>query len=108
MKLAKPLKFALSGWVAGAGATLILGLLWPIIIPAIVRVNHYYGVGPNLATIIMIVLVVITPAALVGGLIGSRLPREGGQSEQMLVAGVFGILLAMPFACYGLWFFTGF
>jgi acid phosphatase family membrane protein YuiD len=48
-----------------------------------------------------------SPAALVGGLIGSRVPKEGGQTEQFIMAAIFGVILALPFACMGLWFFTG-
>ena len=44
---------------------------------------------------------------LVGGLIGSRIPREGGQSEQFYMAGIMGIIFSLPFACMILWFFTG-
>ena len=44
----RPLVFALTGWVVGAIATVVVGLIWPVIFPAIVLVGHYYGAGPNL------------------------------------------------------------
>lgn len=108
MKLASNLRFALSGWIAGVAATILLGLVWPQIMPAIVNVEHYYGAGPGIWVIMGIVLLLASPAAAVGGFIGSRIPREGGRREQQLAAVVTGIVLAMPFACYGLWFFTGY
>jgi len=44
---------------------------------------------------------------LVGGFIGSRIPREGGQTEQFMMAAIMGIIFSLPFACMVLWFFTG-
>src|SRR5260221_11444267 len=107
MKIPRPLTFALTGWLAGAIATIGAGLGWPAIFPAIVVVEHYYGAGPSLLTIIGFSIVLASPGGLVGGLIGSRLPREGGQSEQFIMAAIMGIIFTLPFACMGLWFFTG-
>jgi len=76
--------------------------------PAIINVEHYYGAGPGIFAIMAIVVVLASPAGLVGGLIGSRIPREGGLLEQRVAAVIVGVLLALPFACYGLWFFTGY
>ncbi len=100
-------RFAISGWVAGALATLALGLIWPVIFPAILRVNHYYGAGPGLPVILLIMLALVTPAALVGGFVGSRVSKEGGQRAQRMTAVVGGIVAAIPFGCGVLWFFTG-
>ncbi len=100
--------FAVAGWLAGVGAVLLLGLLWPAAFPGIINDSHYYGTGPGLALIILGTLVLASPGAAVGGLIGSRLPREGGRTEQMLAAGLLGIILALPFGCLGLWFFSGY
>jgi hypothetical protein len=100
-------RLAIRGWVAGALATLIMGLIWPLAFPAIVRINHYYGAGPGLPVILLIMLVLVTPAALVGGLIGARVSREGGQSGQRMAAVLGGIIAAVPFGCGALWYFTG-
>jgi len=108
VKLRASLGFALLGWMAGAAATLILGVLWRWMMPAIVNLEHYYGAGPGLPVILAIVALLASPAGLVGGLIGSRIPREGGRLEQQVAAMIAGVLLALPFACYGLWFFTGY
>src|SRR5262245_4143499 len=107
MKLPKPLVFALTGWLVGAVAVIIIGFTWPTIFPAIVIVEHYYGAGPDLLTIIIFSLILASPGGLLGGIIGSRIPREGGQSEQFYMAGIIGIVFSLPFACMILWFFTG-
>lgn len=107
MKIFRPLAFALTGWVVGAIATVVVGLAWPTIFPAIVMVKHYYGSGPGLLTIIGFSTLIALPGGLIGGLIGSRLPREGGQSEQFIMAAIMGILFSLPFTCMVLWFFTG-
>ena len=107
MKIPRPLVFALTGWVVGAIAIISVGLSWPAIFPAIGVVEHYYGAGPSLFTIIGFGIILASPGGLVGGLIGSRIPREGGQTEQFLMAAIMGIIFSLPFACMILWFFTG-
>jgi hypothetical protein len=107
MKFPRPLAFALTGWAAGIIVTLGVGLYWPTIFPGIVQVQHYYGSGPSLLMIIALALLFATPGGLIGGLIGNRIPREGGQAEEYLLAAIFGVLFALPFSCMGLWFFTG-
>jgi hypothetical protein len=107
MKIPRPLAFALTGWLVGAIAIVVVGLSWPSIFPAIVVVEHYYGDGPGLLTIVGVGILLASPGGLVGGLIGSRIPREGGQMEQFGMAGIMGIIFSLPFACMILWFFTG-
>jgi hypothetical protein len=107
MKIPQPLKYALIGWVAGVAATVGVGLLWPAIFPAVVVPERYYGPGPGLLWIVLMVVLMASPTALVGGLVGSRIPKEGGQTEQTLMAVILGVILALPCACYGMWFFTG-
>jgi hypothetical protein len=107
MAILRPLKFALIGWVTAIIATVVVGLTWPAIFPAIVVVDHYYGAGPDLLTIIIFSAILASPGGLIGGLIGSRIPREGGQTEQAYMAGIMGILFSLPFGCLILWFFTG-
>ena len=107
MSIPRPLVFALTGWMAGAIAIVGIGFSWPSIFPAIVVVEHYYGAGPGLLTIIVFSILLASPGGLVGGLIGSRIPREGGQTEQFYMAGILGIIFSLPFACMILWFFTG-
>jgi len=107
LKIRRTLSYALTGWVAGFIGVVGVGLLWPAIFPAIVRNDHYYGDGPSLLFIIGLVLIFASPAALIGGLIGGRIPREGGRNDEFIMAVIFGVLLSIPFTCYGLWFFTG-
>lgn len=108
MNWRRHLSFAFTGWIGGFGATLILGLFWPIIFPAIVNVEHYYESGPGLFTILAIVLLTTSIPALIGGFIGGRVSVEGGERGQRTFAVIFGILLSAPVICYTLWFFTGF
>ena len=107
MKIPRPIVFALTGWLVGAIVILGVGFSWPKIFPAIVLVEHYYGGGPNLVTIIAFSIILASPGGLIGGLIGSRIPREGGSREQLYMAGIMGIIFSLPFACMILWFFTG-
>lgn len=107
MKIPRLLVFALTGWLVGAIVVVAVGLSWPSIFPAIVVVEHYYGAGPSLFNIIVFSILLASPGGLAGGLIGSRIPREGGQTEQFYMAGIMGIIFSLPFACMILWFFTG-
>jgi len=107
MKIKQTVSYALAGWVAGVIATIGVGVFWPTIFPAIVRNDHYYGAGPSLPVIIGLVILFASPAALIGGMIGGWIPKEGGRREQYLMAGIFGAVFSIPFICYGLWFFTG-
>ena len=107
MSIPRPLVFALTGWLVGAILVVVIGFTWPHIFPAIVVVEHYYGAGPSLVAIIAFSVLLASPGGLIGGLIGSRIPREGGQTEQFYMAGIMGIIFSLPFACMILWFFTG-
>lgn len=107
MKIPRPMTFALTGWMVSVVAIIGVGLYWPTAFPAIVENQHYYGAGPAMPVIIGIVLLIASPAALVGGWVGSRVPREGGATEQHIMAAIMGMIFSLPFACSGLWFFTG-
>ncbi len=107
MKFYRALLFSLAGWVGGATAIFLIFLVWPVVFPAILRMERYYGAGPSLRYILAMVLLASTPAALLGGAMGSRLPSEGGRKEQHVFAAIGGGCFALPFACGGFWFFTG-
>jgi len=107
MKIPRPLVYALTGWLVGAIAAVAIGFAWPNIFPAIVIVEHYYGAGPSLFNIMVFSILLASPGGLIGGLIGSRIPREGGHREQLYMAGIMGVIFSVPFACMILWFFTG-
>lgn len=106
--MSRNVSYALTGWLAGLITTLIIGFIWPKIFPGIVNVEHYYGDGPGLITIIGIALLVMSPASLVGGFIGGRVSLEGGEMGQRLIAAIFGIFFTMPFGCAVFMYFTGF
>lgn len=105
--LLKKLRFPLAGWAGGLAAALGLAWLWPAILPALVRVEHYYGVGPSLGQLVGMTLIVTSLPALIGGWLGSRIPREGGPTEQFIMAAVVGAVVTLPFGCLTLWAWTG-
>lgn len=107
-RLFKNLRYLLAGWLAGVGTVIVLLWIWPSIFPGIANADHYDAVDPGTWFILGLTLLIATPGALLGGFIGSRLPREGGETEQTLAAAVVGIIFTLPFACYGLWVFSGY
>jgi hypothetical protein len=107
MRIRRHLLNAFTGWIAGAGATLLCGLMGLLAFPGLVRANHYAYAIPGLPTVLGVVLLLVSPLALLGGLLGGRLPQEGGQSEQIGAALICGALIALPAACIGLWYFSG-
>lgn len=108
MAFLRSLRFAFVGAAAGLLVSGCLTGVWPIILPAVVRVEHYYGFGPELVQLLaMNAAAAVLPAAL-GGWLGSRIPREGGRAEQAAMAGLVGAAFAVPFACFSLWVWTGY
>ena len=110
MKIVALLRFALAGWVAGTLGLLLISVVWPSIFPGFINYRHYIETGPapNLGLIVLLVLVAASLPAIIGGVIGGRLPKEGGQRQQLLVAAIFGIIFAVPIGCFGLWLFSGY
>lgn len=109
MKLAALLRFALVGWLAGVIALLLLSFVWPNFFPGFVNYNHYDPTGPqpNLVLIVLADLAAASLPAIIGGVIGGRVSKEGGDRQQLLLAAVFGIIFALPLGCFGLWLFSG-
>ncbi len=105
--MTRNISYALSGWLAGVVTISVLGFAWQFIFPAIVNVEHYYGAGPGLLAIIGIAILLISPAALVGGLIGGRVSIEGGDMQQRLIAAIFGVVFSIPCGCVTFLYFTG-
>jgi hypothetical protein len=100
MKILQHILNALVGWIAGLLITVGFAFLWLKIIPEIDRV----GQGRGFWTILSLILLVVSPAAIAGGVIGGRLPKEGGRINQMLYATIFGLLFPLPFACFIFWY----
>jgi hypothetical protein len=107
MRIGQHLFNALAGWLAGAIAVLLCGLIGPAVFPGLVQTSHYAFPLLALPVVVGVVLFMVSPLALIAGLVGGSLPREGGQSEQILAALVFGVLIALPVGCVGLWYFSG-
>ena len=109
MKIASLLRFAAAGWLAGMLAIVLLSLVWPQFFPGFVNWKHYIPTGPapNLVVFVLFVMAAASLPALIGGLVGGRIPKEGGQRQQLLLAAIFGIIFAVPCGCYGLWMFSG-
>jgi hypothetical protein len=107
-KLGRLLRFAIIGWIAGTLFILTIGLAWPAIFPGITRPAPT-TVAPvlSLSNSIFITLVITSLPALLGGLVGGRLPREGGHREQWFAAAMGGILLSAPFGCFNFWLLSG-
>src|SRR5207244_5830681 len=74
MTLREHLLFAFTGWLAGVCIMLGVGF---IIFPALVGTPHSFGAGPD-RLILRLVVLLVSPVALLGGLVGGRLPKEGG------------------------------
>jgi MFS family permease len=109
MKVAALLRFAFVGWVTGVLALILLSLVWPNVLPGFVHYNHYdpTGPAPNLVLIVAVILAAASLPAIIGGVIGGRISKEGGNRQQLLMAAIFGIILALPVGCFGLWLFSG-
>jgi cation transporter-like permease len=109
VRVAALLRYAVVGWVAGTLALIVLSLVWPAVLPGFVHYNHYdpTGAAPNLVLIVGVILAVASLPAIVGGVIGGRIPKEGGSRQQLMMAAIFGIILTLPLGCFSLWLFSG-
>jgi hypothetical protein len=105
-KKRSPLVFMLTGWLAAVAAVLLLGVGWPSVFPSGLKLAEFYGSNFGYPLVVLTAIIIATPVSLVGGLIGSRIPREGGQRDQYVAAALIAILMALPFSCLFLWYFT--
>jgi hypothetical protein len=100
MKILHNIGFALTGWIAGLLVTVGFSFLWLRVLPVVERT----GQGAGFFSALGLILLLVSPAPLVGGLVGGRLPKEGGLKNQLAYAAIFGILFALPFACFLFWY----
>jgi hypothetical protein len=100
MKIRRLLFNALSGWVAGLLITAGFSFIWQQIFPVIDR----SGQGPGVLIVLSIILLIVSPIAIAGGIIGGRIPKEGGALQQVLYAAFFGAIFPLPFACFLFWY----
>jgi hypothetical protein len=102
-KIVNLLFSALIGWVAGVLTTLLLSYLWLHIIPVIDRT----GQGAGIPGVILYVLGIVTPVALIGGIGGGLIPKEGSRKDQLIYAAIISAGLTTPVALFLFWY-TGF
>jgi hypothetical protein len=100
MKVLGYLRNALVGWLAGLLFALGSSWLWQQVFPVVDRT----GTGPTLLIVLLTILAIVSPFAIAGGVIGGRLPREGGINQQIIYAALFGALFQIPFSCFLFWF----
>jgi hypothetical protein len=100
MTMRRNLLFALIGWVAGLCSILGMAL---IVFPILLGIRKSISTAPDLLAFAL-VLLLVSPAALLGGLIGGRVPREGGRSGQLIMAAVVAIIAAVPVSCILFWY----
>jgi hypothetical protein len=91
---------ALTGWASGIVTLAVWSVLWPRVIPLAGGANAM----PGSWKVLLVALALITPFALIGGLVGGRLPSEGGRREQILYAALFGALFSLAFGSCAFWY----
>lgn len=98
------------GLLGSALGSLAIGLLWPLIFPATIHPERYVGGGPSIPNLVLYLViaafVVASPFSLVAGIVGGRIPREGGRTEQLVVAAILGFLVMLPLAGCSFWVLT--
>ena len=107
MRIRRYLSFAGIGWLGGVGTTLGLGLCALAVFPGVLRPSRADGTQLGVPLVVVFMLLVASLPAMAGGLLGGRLPSEGGQRDQIRMAAVCGALVVVPFACFVLWSLTG-
>ena len=100
MKASQMILAALAGWISGVVSLLVWSFLWPRIIPLTSRASAL----PGSWKVLLIALVLVTPFGIAGGLVGGRLPSEGGKREQILYAALFGALFTLAFGSCAFWY----
>src|SRR5262245_16949393 len=96
------LLFALTGWAAGLCCVLGIAL---VVFPIFFGISKSISTLPDLLAFVLVVILV-SPAALLGGLIGGRAVKEGGGHGQLSMAGVVGMIAAVPLSCIA-FYYTG-
>jgi len=100
MKTSQMILSALIGWLAGMVSLLVWSFLWPKILPMAGRASAF----PGSWKMLLVLMLVMTPFALVGGLIGGRLAREGGRRGQFIYAAAAGAMMTVVFGSCAFWY----
>ncbi len=102
LKLRYDLLNAFTGLVAGLFATVGFNYIWQEVIP--IEAEEAMRSGPFHLRVLVVILLAVALPAIAGGIIGGRIPREGGIKNQLILAAVFGLLFVLPFACFIFWY----
>jgi hypothetical protein len=102
MTIRENLLFALTGWIVGLCCILGIAL---IVFPVFFGISKSISTLPDLLAFVLVVILV-SPAALLGGLLGGRALKEGGRTGQLIMAGVVGAIAAVPLSCIA-FYYTG-
>ena len=100
MKIRFILLYALTGLAAGLLVTVGFNFIWQKVIPIVERTS----IGPYYLTALGMILLAVALPAIAGGVIGGRIPKEGGLKNQLTLAAIFGALFVLPFACFIFWY----
>ena len=100
MKIRYTLQNALAGLVAGWLVTVGFNYIWQIVFP----IEERTSIGPYQLKALGVILLAVALPAIAGGVIGGRIPREGGLKNQLILAAIFGALFVLPFACFIFWY----
>jgi len=109
-KILNIILIAIIGWVAGLLTTFALGFIWLHVFPVVDRVIPGAGILGEISYLIQFVIYVIwiiSPVAIIGGIIGGLIPREGTRKDQLVYAAIISGALTTPVALFFLWY-TGF
>ena len=100
MKIRKVILDAVTGWIAGLMTLGAWSFLWPKIFP----IEERASAMPGGWKLLIIILAVVSPLALIGGIIGGRISREGGREQDFLLAALFGAVAALLFGTCGFFY----
>ena len=107
MNIRRVLSNAAAGWLAGVALTLGLLLCILAALPGLIPVPRQAGTLLGASPLLVFLVQVVSLPALAGGLLGGRIPVEGGPRDQLRMAAACGILAVLPFDCFVLWSLTG-
>ena len=85
MSIRQNLTFALIGWVASLSSVFGIAL---IAFPVFFGISRSIRTLPDLLAFALVALL-ISPAALLGGLVGGRALKEGGRTGQLIMPAIF-------------------
>jgi CBS domain containing-hemolysin-like protein len=100
MKIRSVLQSALAGVVAGWLVTVGFSYIWQMVFP----IEERTSTGPYQLTVLGVILIAVALPAIAGGVIGGRIPKEGGLKNQLILASFFGAIFVLPFACFIFWY----